>query len=125
MIFANANLDIRQITLTADHAGLKRFAEFLKQGAGAALTLADWDQDTPTNCVALTRAEIAGDTDSLICGRVGDCLVISGNEKSVAWLADYFFDLAAEPGFRHVHIEHYDGHPVLGEKHVGVVVMEL
>lgn len=125
MITVNANVDLPEITIFVDHIGIRGLAEFLLQGEEILMKLVDVDRALPRNCVALRSAVILRNDKKLACKKNGDCLQISGDQISVRWLAEYLTDLASNPGFNHIHIEYYDGHPFLDASHTSLVICEI
>ncbi len=125
MITVNSNTEIPQITVCADAAGLRQLESLLRGEPGEVLRIIDTDDGIAPNCMPVLSIQIASNNDKLVCAQSGQSLVISGSGNALIWLADYLGELALERGFEHVHIEYYEGHPILGAAHTEIVLCEV
>ena len=114
-----------EINVEADIAGIMKLANFLLRLDDEQADLFDVEQTLPAGTTALTGVLMIVNEKKLACKKNGLCLEISGDANSLTWFAQYVAELAADPGFGHVHIEYYEGHPHLDSSHTSIVLSEI
>ena len=114
-----------EITIEADLTGIHKLSNFLRQQDVSQAGFFDVGLTSDGEAVALTSVRVIKTGKKLACKKRGHCLEISGDADSLNWFAEYVADLAADQGFDHVHIEHYEGHPHLDVSHTSLVLSEI
>ena len=126
MISVHKNTELGEMSVYGNSKDLRDFSAWLKESKNGECTpLRTGTFAVEHNCVELHEARVNLSLGKLAASHLGNLLVIEGSTEAIHWLADYVNELANEPGFRHVHIGYYEGHPYVDKKHVEVVIVEM
>jgi hypothetical protein len=81
--------------------------------------------DTPIELRSEYTLELEDTDQRLSIDLMAGKLFLKGGRSNVAWLSSYLSQLAASPGFGHLHIEWDYEHPYLSEMSIPLVVGEI